>query len=565
MSEQDEYSSTSYARTLGVTSLHERRRELERQFQELAQEFEAGGSLGEDALSTALQQINEALQAMSCAESELLARTQQLAESHSECDRERQRYLDLFQLCPDPYLVTNSRGKISEANRAAGEMAGCPSGELVGMAIQELVHPDEREAFEGRISEINRLSRIDGWEVRLHLDDSKTVPVAVTVIPSDHDNRHGDLRWLLRDLTAIEQDRLDMQRMRDEIHRSERLTAIGTLAAGLGHDVKNLLLPMRCRLDSLSSLELPAQARQDVEGLRHAVGYLQQLANNLQLMAERPDPTQPELSRTELIAWWEHVAPLMRTATRTNVHISAQLDDGIPSLAIAPHLLTQVVMNLINNASEVMPEGGRVSVWAKRSKHGPFVKLGVSDDGPGMPAEVLRKALDPFFTTKPRGRGLSTGMGLSLVRSILKSVAGSVRIDSTPGQGTTVILRLPIASDQRISVSGSASGVAHAAVSISDSHLASTMCTLLNLSRLPSWRCDPHDPGDCALWVVEPQSIAIALAREFLTDRKRRLVLFGHQTDQWNQIDAIWLDPTSSLATIRDVLSQAALDVLQSQ
>src|SRR5690606_32849549 len=104
----------------------------------------------------------------------------------------------------------------------------------------------------------------------------------------------------------------------------------------------------------------------------------------------------------------------------------------------------------------------------------------------------------------------------------------------------------------------------YAAVSVSDSHLASTMCTLLNLSRLPSWRCDPHDPGDCRLWIVEPECIPVAMAREYLrTSEKRRLVFFGRQHDQWRDISAVWIDPAASLGTIRDTLSQVAFEVLQ--
>src|SRR5690606_38199110 len=117
--------------------------------------------------------------------------------------------------------------------------------ELAGMHVKKLVHEDEREAFGQSVNEMKRVGRIDDWEVRLSADSDIVTPASISALVCEHREGDAEIRWLVRDLTVAERDRLDLQRMRDEIHRSERLTAIGTLAAGLGHDVKNLLLPMR--------------------------------------------------------------------------------------------------------------------------------------------------------------------------------------------------------------------------------------------------------------------------------------------------------------------------------
>ena len=552
-----------HARQAAAPLLHELRERLLQQCEAMTEIEHSAGDV-EERMAAAMRTLQPALDALQVAERDMHRLTSELDAANSKCERERRRYADLFELCPEPYLVTDVSWHIREANYAAIRLVELPNEQIIAHTVHDLVHPEDREAFRKRLEELPHRKHIDDWEIRFQVAEARTIPVSISVALCGQ-NRN-EIRWLIRDLTDVDQDRMEMQQMREEIHRSERMTAIGTLAAGLGHDVKNLLFPMRCRLDSLAASDLPSQAVQDVEGIRHAVGYLQQLANNLQLMAERPDPSLTVQGTTELQAWWEHVVPLMRTATRASVQVDAKLGPDLPPINIAPHLLTQAVMNLINNASEVMAEGGRITVWANRSKHGPFIKLGVTDEGPGMAPEVLRRALDPFFTTKPRGRGISTGMGLSLVRSIIKNVAGSVRVDSTPGAGTTVILRLPIAVESDQAKAGAGQSVAYAAVSVSDSHLAATMCTLLNLSRMPSWRSDPHDPGDCKLWIVEPTSIPINMAREYLrTDKSRRLILCGKQEGEWRNIAADWIDPSASLPTIRDVLSQAAFAVLQKQ
>jgi len=540
------------------------REQLQQQYRELTAAPQASlhdDAAISDALSRSLAELRGALQIMDEAERQLRAHSERLAAKEADCELHRRRYRELLESCPDAYIVTDHDGIICEANVAASKLTGRDPEDLIDTHLAELIHPEKREDFLSSAAELPNLGQIEHMETCVIAGDEAIASVAISATMCDVEQR-----WVLCDVTGLEEDKQELRQMRDEIQRSERLAAIGTLAAGLGHDVKNLLFPMRRRLQSLAAADLSPRAVEDLQGLRHVVTYLQQLASTLQLMAERPDPSQMVEGTTDIVTWWEHVAPLVRTATRSSVQLRTNFGDDLPPLNIAPHLLTQAVMNLVSNAGEVMTDGGTIKVWAKRAKHGPFVRVGVSDTGPGMSPDVLRRALDPFFTTKPRTRGLSTGMGLSLVRSIAKSVAGSVRIDSTPGQGTTVVLRFPVAPEPMQTGARSAGSTPCAAVSVSDSHLAATMCTLLNLSRLPSWRCDPQDPGECNLWIVEPESVEVDMACEFLrADDKRRLVLFGRKSEHWREVEATWIDPSASLANLRDALSEIAFDVLQGQ
>lgn len=542
----------------GAAQLLRRREALQAQYEQLLSWVRAGAPSG-DALSAAFKQLHDALLIVCDAERELRACLELIAAKDAACEAQQRRCKELLDACPDAYFVTNHAGVIREANPAAATLTGRAMERLIGTPLVDLIHSEQRAGFLLQVEELVERGRLEQVGSRIVRDDSSVASVAISATMCAVEQR-----WVLCDVTDAVQDKQQLREMHQTIQRSERLAAIGTLAAGLGHDVKNLLFPMRRRLESLAEAKLSAEATEDVEGLRHVVRYLQQLANNLQLMAERPDASQMMQGTTEIVTWWEHVSPLVRTATRSSVQLRARFGDGLPPLNIAPHLLTQAVMNLVSNAGEVMGDGGVITVWAEQARHGSFVPVGVSDNGPGMSAEVLRRALDPFFTTGPRSRGLSTGMGLSLVRSIVRSVAGSIRIDSRPGEGTTVVLRLPIAPEPGPGGQRIAGGTPCAAVSVRDSHLAATMCTLLNLSRLPSWRCDPMDPGDCDLWIVEPESVDVAKAQAFLhADAKRRLVLFGHKSSQWEEIKAMWIDPSASLSNLRDTLSEIAFDVLR--
>src|SRR5690606_31147763 len=136
--------------------------------------------------------------------------------------------------------------------------------------------------------------------------------------------------------------------------------------------------------------------------------------------------------------------------------------------------LTQAVLNLVSNAGDALGGPGQVRVWAELAEGGGHVRLGVTDNGPGMTPEVAKRAMEPFFTTKARGVG--TGLGLSLVHGVVKRIGGSVRIDTMLGRGTTIVLELPI-----VRLAASPGGPEpQAVVSLADPRLATFAVTFLS-------------------------------------------------------------------------------------
>src|SRR5262245_60857309 len=252
--------------------------------------------------------------------------------------------------------------------------------------------------------------------------------------------RHRDhLETLVAERTA------ELEASHQQLRLSERLASIGTLAAGLGHDMNNVLFPVRCRLDSLGSMELAPAMRAELGAVRQAVDYLQQLCDGLRLLALNPDDPGATAGNTDLASWWHDVEPLLRTALPRQVELKSDWPVRLPRVSVPPHRLTQAVFNLVINAGEAIAERG--TVWVSGSAHddGRFVRVAVRDDGRGMGPEERRRALDPFFTTKKRG--LSTGLGLSLVHGVARAASGLVEIESKPGSGTTVTMVLPAAED----------------------------------------------------------------------------------------------------------------------
>ena len=244
-------------------------------------------------------------------------------------------------------------------------------------------------------------------------------------------------------LERLVSERTDaLQRTTERLRASERMASLGTLAAGLGHDLGNLLLPLEARVQLLERAALPAELREQVVGIASCVEYLQRLSGGLRLLAD--DPADARLAEpTELGAWWKDVARLLQNVLPRDVAFAGRMPPTETWVAMGPAGLTQAVFNVVQNAADALRERatGRVGVHVEPGPRPSTVAIDITDDGPGMTAEVLRRCAEPYFSTKPRG--VSTGLGLALVHGLVTAAGGELTIASTPGAGTAVRLVLP--------------------------------------------------------------------------------------------------------------------------
>lgn len=227
-----------------------------------------------------------------------------------------------------------------------------------------------------------------------------------------------------------------------QMARSQKLAAVGQLAAAVGHDLRNPLAAisnsvfvLRRRLDKAGALtpavlEPLALAERETEATRRIVTDLLDFTREAPLEREAV-PLQPLL---------DEVAGLVRR--RDAVRLS--LDVAGLGVSGSRDRLRQVLMNLVQNAAEAVPEGRAGHVEVRAAREGAQVRVTVRDDGEGMDEATRARVLEPLFTTKKEG----TGLGLAIVDSLVKQHGGTLRLDSTPGQGTTVTVRLPAADVQ---------------------------------------------------------------------------------------------------------------------
>ena len=238
-----------------------------------------------------------------------------------------------------------------------------------------------------------------------------------------------------------ERDELLRERTRQQLTRSERLASIGRLAAGVAHEINNPLTGV-LTFAHLLHRKAPegSQDRQDLETIINATTRCKDIVRGLLGFSRQSEPhKQP----SDLNAVVREAANLIRNQARiSRVEIAEELAAGLPAMVIDGNQLQEAAVNLLLNAIDAMPQGGRLAVRTRPVAGPPeAVELEVADTGCGIPAANLEHIFDPFFTTKPAGKG--TGLGLAIVYGVVTEHGGQINLASEVGRGTTVTVRLP--------------------------------------------------------------------------------------------------------------------------
>jgi PAS domain S-box-containing protein len=332
-------------------------------------------------------------------------------------------------------VITDERGVVEYINPAFTRLTGFTREEATGRSIRMLKSgQQDSRVYDGLWSTILAGATWTGTLVNrrkdgaLYLDESTITPVV------DHRG--------VRHFIAVKRDVTTERRLAALAERGERIDVLGHLAAAVAHDLANLLTPLSSGAEVL--LKSPpdealvhdiAQDMSDVS--KRAVALVRQLLDFARGGKGLMTATEP--------------TPLLRSYARqlgrlvpSQVRFEVDIADGLPTLSLDAMRLYQALLNLCVNAVDALgPGGGRILLTARAARRDgqDGVEVRVSDDGPGMEQEIAAHALEPFFTTKPPGKG--TGLGLATVRQVMNAHGGSVVLDTAPGAGTTFTLFLP--------------------------------------------------------------------------------------------------------------------------
>jgi two-component system, cell cycle sensor histidine kinase and response regulator CckA len=239
-----------------------------------------------------------------------------------------------------------------------------------------------------------------------------------------------------------------------QLLESEKLEAMGRVVGGVAHDFNNLLTGMLLYCDLLiAGLGSDHPLLGYAEEIRRAGGHSSRLIQQLLTVA------RPPLEDSSLLSWNEVIAETRNLLSRLigeNIELVTDLAVTVRAVRLDPARMRQILFNLLLNARDAMPQGGRITLTtrhrsagrggsaSRRTASGDWVELTVADTGCGMDAETRSHLFEHFFTTKPAGRG--TGLGLATVGRIVKEENGTIEVESELGAGTRVIVCLPLAT-----------------------------------------------------------------------------------------------------------------------
>lgn len=370
--------------------------------------------------------------------------------SHSErrrlCRESDKRFRAIFDAAAIGIVQCTTDGRVVESNPAMERMLGYSHVELRGLHFRDFIHPDDlplvRQLFQEMVA-----GKRDWYqnEVRYLRKDGNCGWARRTV--SLVRGPDGNPEFAI----AMVEDITERKQAEQQLREAQKMEAIGRLVGGVAHDFNNLLTGIMLYCDLLlAGLERNSRLRHHVDEIRlageHGGALIQQL-----LAVARQQVVEPRvLSLNQVVAGMRN---LLSRLIGENIELVTEMADDLWSVKMDPAQVQQIILNLVLNARDAMPDGGRVTLHTRnctdlcRKGEGqdrdstPCIELTVTDTGCGMDAETQSHLFEPFFTTKQTGRG--NGLGLATVHSIVKQDGGTIALESEVGQGTRVIIRLP--------------------------------------------------------------------------------------------------------------------------
>ncbi|HYA02794.1 MAG TPA: ATP-binding protein [Syntrophobacteria bacterium] len=262
------------------------------------------------------------------------------------------------------------------------------------------------------------------------------IPIALSVTPiRGDDGRCRSAVIVLRDLREI-------KRLEEEVRRSEKLAALGELAAGVAHEIRNPLSSIRGLAHFLRrALTERPQEMAYAEIMVKEVDRINRVVTDLLTIAR---PQEPDLAPADLQELLDHTVHLVQAdVDRRGVEIHLTIARGLPEVVVDENQITQALLNLVLNALQAVETGGTIEVGASVEDLDSRLHLWVEDNGPGVPPEHVERIFDPFFTTRAKG----TGLGLPIVQKIAENHRGEIRVESPPkgkARGSRFTISIPL-------------------------------------------------------------------------------------------------------------------------
>ncbi len=371
---------------------------------------------------------------------ELEMQNEELQGARAEMEALAKKYRDLYNFAPVSYLTFDRGGKILGANLAAAKLLGIERGHLINRRFDAQLSIDDVPVFQAFLQSTFETTDNDLCEVSLHQENRSPVRIRVRASVDDSSETCLAVATDISSLKQAEEDRLILS----------KLESTGILAGGMAHDFNNLITVILLNLELAEMLPIPnADLKKFLSRAMEATLKSSELSQKLITFATGGISKRKATPLTNLIK--EALPPIL---ANSQVRFECTLADDLWMVEVDAAQFTHVIQNLVLNAREAMPEGGLVSLRAIncvtgfKQMHqtlppGGYVRITLSDQGPGIPADVLPKIFDPYFSTKQRGDQTGMGLGLTICHTIVQKIGGTITVESEPGDGATFDVYLP--------------------------------------------------------------------------------------------------------------------------
>jgi len=353
-------------------------------------------------------------------------------------------YEEYFKAATESLIVASRDGNILEVNPRTNEVFGYAEGELLGQPVEILLPTRLRASHRGHLNTFFRAPRTREMGLGLNLvgrrKDGDEFPVEVSLTYAPH-TRHGDV--VVAAVIDITQ-RLAMER---EARRAEALTSLGTIAAGIAHDLNNPLqiIISRAELMLQSAPEtLGAEAHEDLSVIYRHAQRAGRIVEEFLRVSRQQDKAVVPVDLNQLI---DNMLLLVRPQlAKAQIEVRSSLAPNLAAVLGDPTAIERVLINLVTNSRDAMPNGGVLTIETGDGVLRPgWVHIQVTDTGSGIEADTLKKIFDLMFTTKGEGSGL----GLWLSKRIVREHNGRIEVQSELGKGTTFAIAIPPAEESK--------------------------------------------------------------------------------------------------------------------
>lgn len=382
---------------------------------------------------------------------------QKLAREH---DQKQQLLVALLDSIPDLIFYKDPKGVYLGCNKAFESFAGCTEKDLIGLTDLDIFPKEVGEFFREMDREMMSHGTARRNEEWVDYPDSRKV--LLDTLKTPFYDQSGNLLGLIgisRDITYQKQSEEERKKLELQLHQAQRMEAIGQLAGGIAHDFNNLLTVITGYSEIIKvKLEPESLLQNYIDQILTAGERAAELTNGLLTFSRKQVMRTKPLDLCELV---QGLKKMLRRLIPEDVDFSAQLCDK-PLIVMADRgQLEQVIMNLVTNAKDAMPQGGKLTISLSPvemrgkfehahgiGKPGKYACISITDTGHGMDAETREKIFEPFFTTKEVGKG--TGLGMAIIYGIISQHNGYILVESAPEAGTTFNIFLPfIEKDER--------------------------------------------------------------------------------------------------------------------